>query len=118
MHDVQTPQQAKNDSTWQQCLPEAAEMVMHMTVCHSPAKLHRQHAVRCQDLHRSQHCMDNTQLTSGERGRGSCVDALAQSVANVVVGLRHQGRVAQVGAVEGEDRGWEQAAVARLHPYQ
>ena len=39
---------------------------------------------------------------------------MAQGVAGVAVGLRHQGRVGQVGAVQREDGGREQAALGGL----
>ena len=60
-------------------------------------------------------CMGRTSLTSGECGCRRCVDALPQAIANVVMRLGHQSRVAQVGAVEGEDGRWEQAAIPCLH---
>lgn len=47
------------------------------------------------------------------RGRGR-IQAVAEAVALVRVRLGHQGGIAQVGAVQGEDGGREEAAIPRL----
>ncbi len=67
---------------------------------------------------RVDHGDQREQHASGQRGGGGSIKALAQAVALVVVGLRHQRRVAQVRAVEREDGRWEQAAVLGLRAHR